>query len=193
MEKSIFKYILRYSSRQQIALTIMAALSFPFLYIFYELPKQIINGAIQGDPGNFPQSAKLFGINFGFSVEHMQWLFILCVLFLVLVVINQAFKYIINVYKGLTGERMLRRLRYDLYSRVLRFPRGTFKNMSQGEIIPMVTAEVEPLGGFIGDAFAQPLFQGGATFSYTWFLICAKPFHGRRRCSALSNPIVSYT
>ena len=84
MEKSIFKYILRFSSRQQIMLTLMAVLSFPVLYIFYELPKQIINGAIQGDPGTFPQKAELFGINFGFSVGHIQWLIILCVLFLVL-------------------------------------------------------------------------------------------------------------
>ncbi|MBL41698.1 MAG: multidrug transporter [Rhodospirillaceae bacterium] len=176
MEKSIFKYILRFSSRQQIMLTLMAVLSFPVLYIFYELPKQIINGAIQGDPGTFPQKAELFGINFGFSVGHIQWLIILCVLFLVLVIINQAFKYVINVYKGLTGERMLRRLRYDLYSRVLRFPKGTFKNMSQGEIIPMITAEVEPLGGFIGDAFAQPIFQGGQLLVILGFLFAQNPF-----------------
>ena len=176
MEKSIFKYILRFSSRQQIMLTLMAVLSFPVLYIFYELPKQIINGAIQGDPESFPQKAELFGLNLGFSVDHIQWLIILCLLFLVLVVINQAFKYIINVYKGLTGERMLRRLRYDLYSRVLRFPKGTFKNMSQGEIIPMITAEVEPLGGFIGDAFAQPIFQGGQLLVILGFLFAQNPF-----------------
>ena len=95
MDKSIFKYILRYSGRQQVMLLLMAALSFPFLYIFYELPKQIINGAIQGNPENFPKSAQLFGINFGFEVEHLSWLFILCVIFLALVVINQIFKYII--------------------------------------------------------------------------------------------------
>ena len=176
MEKSIFKYILRYSGRQQVMLLLMAALSFPFLYIFYELPKQIINGAIQGNPENFPQTAQLFGINFGFEVGHLSWLFTLCLIFLALVVINQIFKYIINVYKGLTGERMLRRLRYDLYSRVLRFPKSTFKNMSQGEIIPMITAEVEPLGGFIGDAFAQPLFQGGQLLVILGFLFAQNPF-----------------
>ena len=98
MEKSIFKYILKYSSRQQIMLTIMAALSFPVLYIFYELPKQIINGAIQGNPEEFPQRAELFGINLGFEVGHVNWLIILCLIFLGLVIINQAFKYVINVF-----------------------------------------------------------------------------------------------
>ena len=48
MEKSIFKYILKYSSRQQIMLTIMAALSFPVLYIFYEMPKQLPLALLEG-------------------------------------------------------------------------------------------------------------------------------------------------
>ena len=47
MESSIYKYILRYSKRQQIILTLMAFGSFPFLYGFFELPKMIINDAIQ--------------------------------------------------------------------------------------------------------------------------------------------------
>jgi ABC-type multidrug transport system fused ATPase/permease subunit len=174
MEHSIFKYILRYSRRQQINLTILAAVSFPFVYAFYELPKQIINKAIQANPEDFPRPFELFGIDFSAigipEVGQLPWLFSLCALFLVLVVINQGFKYVINVYKGLTGERMLRRLRFDLYSRVLRFPKSTFRNMSQGEIIPMITAEVEPLGGFIGDAYSQPAFQGGQLLVILGFL-----------------------
>ena len=153
MDKTVYKYLIRYSLPQQIWLTALAASSFPFLYAFYELPKRIINGAIQGDPEGFP--VDLFGARF----DQTGYLFLLCTAFLILVLINQAFKYYINVYQGLTGERMLRRLRYQLFSRVLRFPQPTFKNMSQGEIIPMVTAEVEPLGGFIGEAFALPAFQ----------------------------------
>jgi len=167
MEPTIYKYILRHSKNQQIWLTILAALSFPFLYFFYELPKMIINDAIQGDPGDFPND--VFGLGI-IEVEHVPYLLVLCCAFLVLVVVNQGFKYYINVYRGLTGERMLRRLRYDLFGRVLRFPQPTFKNMSQGEIIPMVTAEVEPLGGFVGEAFSLPAFQGGTLLVILAFL-----------------------
>jgi len=167
MEPTVYKYILRYSRKQQIWLSVLAALSFPFLYFFYELPKMIINKAIQGDPGDFPRDLGDFGL---FEVEHVPYLLTLCVAFLVLVVVNQGFKYYINVYRGLTGERMLRRLRFDLFSRVLRFPQPTFKNMSQGEIIPMVTAEVEPLGGFVGEAFSLPAFQGGTLLVILAFL-----------------------
>ena len=165
MEPSIYKYVVRYSLPQQIALTAMAVLSFPFLYMFYELPKMIINQAIQGQGIEYPYDVGGFA-----SVDQVTYLFLLCGAFLVLVIINQGFKYVINVYKGLTGERMLRRLRYELYARVLRFPLPTFRKMSQGEIIPMITAEVEPLGGFIGNAFSLPAFQGGYLLTILSFL-----------------------
>ncbi len=165
MDRSIFRYILRYSARQQVVLTLMAAFSFPFLYAFYELPKLIINEAIQGDPADFP--VEFFGLEF----DQIETTMILSGGFLALVVVNQSFKYVINVYKGITGERMLRRLRFELYGRVLRFPLPTFKKVSQGEIIPMVTAEVEPLGGFIGDAFSLPAFQGGTMIVIISFLM----------------------
>ena len=51
------------------------------------------------------------------------------------------------------GERMLRRLRYELYDRILRFPPAHFRKVKQAELATMIKDEVEPLGGFIGDAF----------------------------------------
>ncbi len=121
MEKSIYRYILRYSKPQQIVLTLMAAASFPFLFYFYELPKEIINGAIQAENTDFP--IEFLWLEFG----QTEYLFVLCGLFLLFVGINQSFKYAINVYRGKSGERMLRRLRFDLYSRVLRFPPPVFR------------------------------------------------------------------
>ena len=53
MEPSIFKFVLRYSRKEQIALLLMTAAAFPFLYISLDLPKTIINEAIAGDI--FPQ------------------------------------------------------------------------------------------------------------------------------------------
>src|SRR3546814_11509848 len=71
---------------------------------------------------------------------------------------------------------MLRRLRYDLYAQMLRFPLPTFRRTSQGEIIPMIIAEVEPIGGFIGASFALPIFQGGMLLVIFTFLLVQNPF-----------------
>lgn len=163
MEKSIYGYIIRYSKRQQIALTVMAIASYPFLLWFLQVPKLIvnhINAATDKKGESFDVTVDFYGL-FSLQMESIDYLLLLCGIFLFLVLANQTFKYVINVYRGLTGERMLRRLRYDLYGRVLRFPQSTFRKLSQGEIIQMINAEVEPLGGFFGEAFSLPLFQGG--------------------------------
>lgn len=162
MESSIFKFVLKYSKKQQIKLLVLTLLSFPFLYYSLDLPKTIINEAIGGS--DFPRSF------FEMELEQIPYLLVLCSIFLVLVFVNGGFKYFINVYRGVVGERMLRRLRYDLIARVLRFPLPHFRRMSQGEIVSMVTAETEPLGGFIGDSFALPAFQGGTLLTILVFM-----------------------
>ncbi|NQW12327.1 MAG: ATP-binding cassette domain-containing protein [Alphaproteobacteria bacterium] len=151
----------------------MTGLSFPFLYLSLDLPKQIINDALGAKSGKaFPTTW------LGFEFEQLEFLWTLSFLFLVLVCINGAFKYYVNVFRGQLGERMLRRLRYILFARILRFPLSHFRKVSQGEIIPMITAEVEPLGGFIGDSLALPAFQGGTLLTILTFMFVQDPILG---------------
>jgi len=162
METNLFRFIFRHSYQQQIYLLIITGISFPFLYYSYDLPKMIVNQAINGK--DFPKNF------FGLSFDQIPYLFLLCGLFLLLVCINGGFKFYINVYQGRMGERMLRRLRYELYARILRFPLPHFKKVSQGELIPMITAEVEPIGGFIGEAINGSVFQAGQLITVIIFL-----------------------
>ena len=69
------------------------------------------------------------------------------------------------------GERMLRRLRYELYDRILRFPPAHFRKVKQAELATMIKDEVEPLGGFIGDAYVQPMFLGGQAATAIIFIM----------------------
>ena len=140
----------------------MTALSFPFLYFSLDLPKIIINKAISGK--NIP--SEIFGV----PIDQIEYLLVRSLAFLLLVCINGGFKFYVNVFRGQLGERMLRRLRFDLLARVLRFPLPQFRRVSQGEVIQMVTAEVEPLGGFVGDSVALPAFQGGTLITILIFM-----------------------
>jgi ABC-type multidrug transport system fused ATPase/permease subunit len=140
----------------------MTALSFPFLYFSLDLPKIIINKAISGK--DIP--SQIFGV----PIDQIEYLLVLSLAFLMLVCINGGFKFYVNVFRGQLGERMLRRLRFDLLARVLRFPLPQFRRVSQGEVIQMVTAEVEPLGGFVGDSVALPAFQGGTLLTILIFM-----------------------
>ena len=171
LEPTIYGFILRHSLWKQVALLVFTLVSFPFLYYSLDLPKTIVNRAIGGK--KFPQD--LYGI---WELDQIPYLLTLCGIFLALVFINGGFKYYINVYKGQLGERMLRRLRYELYHRLLRFPIGHYKRVSSAELIPMITAEVEPLGGFIGDAFVLPAFQGGTLLTIIAFMFMQDPVLG---------------
>jgi ABC-type multidrug transport system fused ATPase/permease subunit len=170
LASSIYGYILDHSLREQIYLVVVTLLSFPFLYYSLDLPKIIVNRAISGK--EFPQ--KFLGMDF----DQIPYLLVLCCIFLVLVLINGWFKLHLNVKKGQVGERMLRRLRYQLYERVLRFPLHHFDRTATGQVIAMMTGELEPIGGFIGDAFALPISQGGTLLTIFVFMFVQDPMLG---------------
>jgi len=170
LEPTIYRFILRHSLPQQLLLVALTILSFPFLYYSLDLPKTIINRAIGGK--QFPQRILWFDLN------QVPFLLFLCSLFLILVFVNGGFKYYINTCKGKLGERMLRRFRYQLYHRMLRFPLSQFSKTSSAQIIPMITSECESLGGFIGDAFVTPVFQGGTLLTIIFFMFMQDPVLG---------------
>ncbi len=148
----------------------LTLLSFPFLYASLELPKRIINDAI-GAPTS---RVDLFGI----SLTQVQYLILLCLAFLAMVLIGGLMKMHINTRKGVLSERMLRRLRYQLIARMMRFPRSYFRTTSQGEIVSMISSEAEPMGGLMGDAIAQPVFQFGQMMTIIAFLFMQSVWFG---------------
>ena len=170
LASSIYGYILHHSLREQIYLVVVTLVSFPFLYYSLDLPKLIVNRAISGK--DFPQ--KFMGWDF----DQIPYLLVLCCIFFALVLINGWFKLHLNVRKGQVGERMLRRLRYQLYERVLRFPLHHFDRTATGQVIAMMTGELEPVGGFIGDAFALPISQGGTLLTIFVFMFVQDPILG---------------
>lgn len=179
MESTIFKFILRYSKAQQLWLLGVIVVSYPFLYLSLELPKWILDRAIGNEPPGPPYDLLVFGVfDLRMELEQIEFLLALSFAYLLMVLISGGLKYYINVYKGRMGERLLRRLRYMLYERILRFPLPHFRKVSQGELIPMITAEVEPLGGFIGTAFADPMYQGGQLLVILSFIMIQNPLLG---------------
>jgi len=80
MEKSLFKFIWKYSKRDQIVLLLLTLVTFPVLYASLELPKRIINDAI----GSKTENVDLFGV----TLSQVQFLLLLCVAFFFIVVLT---------------------------------------------------------------------------------------------------------
>ncbi len=104
------------------------------------------------------------------ELGRLQTLVGLSAVFLLLVIVNGLFKYYINTYKGRLGERLLRRIRFELVDRILRFRPAYFRHVKGAEMASMVKDEVEPLGGFTGDAFVQPALLGGQALTALAFI-----------------------
>ena len=184
MDKSVFRFIWRYSKWDQLRIVAIVLLSLPFYFLSLDLPKTIVNEAIQGEgfadgatrtsfsfvtpSGWWGESVTLFG---GIELDRVSFLIWMSFAFLALVIVNGLFKLVINTTKGRMGERMLRRLRFMLFDRILRFPFAHFRKVKAPELATMIKDEIEPLGGFIGDAYVQPVFLGGQTLTAMAFII----------------------
>src|SRR5919109_35327 len=133
VERSLFGFIIKYSKRDQLLIVPLVVASMVVYYLSLDLPKTIINQAIQGV--SFPSAD---------SVKHVL---------------------------GFDFERMLRRLRYALFDYILRFPLARFRRVKAAEMATMIKDEVEPLGGFIGEALITPLFLGGQALTAMFFIL----------------------
>ncbi|MHA1565575.1 MAG: ABC transporter transmembrane domain-containing protein, partial [Alphaproteobacteria bacterium] len=176
MERSLFRFIWRHSRKQQVMLLALTVVSFPLGFLLYDIPKSIINRAIGGDGPPF--SVTFFGVDIVFNMAQIPFLLTLCGMFLATVLLNNVLKYVLNVFKGTLAEKLLRRLRYQLFARVLRFPVPHFKRVSQGELISMITGEAEQVGNFMAGAFADPVFLGGQWLVALGFILLQNPLLG---------------
>jgi len=194
IDKSFFRYVWRNSRREQIAILLIVLASLPLYFWSLDLPKSIVNDAIQGKAFVTEVNGKkkvletvtafrlhvtlpdflgghtyqLFG---GFDLDRASYLFALSMLFLVLVLINGGFKWFINLQKGVMGERMLRRLRFDLVRQLTWFQPEEIRGIKPAEAASMINNEVEPIGVFIGDAFVQPSFLGTQALTALFYIL----------------------
>lgn len=191
---NFFQYVWRYSRREQLIVLGYVLASLPFYWWSLDVPKRIVNEAIQG--GAFTEGhsqARFFEMTLtlpsflgggsyhlsdGYMLEQLPYLYALSMLFLALTLINGWFKYVINIRKGILGERMLRRLRYDLFALVLRFRPEDVRTTKSAEVASMIKDEVEPIGGFFGEAFITPAFLGTQAITAMAFILAQNMWLG---------------
>jgi len=187
LDSNLFRFIWRHSRRDQLLILSIILVSLPFYWMALDIPKAIVNDALQGRAFKGGQTtAKLFNwsiplpdflgggrlpISSGYDLDQVSYLLALSFLFLTLVVINGAFKYVINIAKGVLGERMLRRMRFELFSTLLKFRPEDIRAVKPAEAASIIKDEIEPIGGFVGDAFIQPAFLGTQALTALAFIL----------------------
>jgi putative ABC transport system ATP-binding protein len=203
VESNLFRYAWRHSRRDQIIILASVLASLPFYWMSLELPKRIVNDAIQGRafgpdkplarlfeivitlPGFL--GGKVFTISDGVMLAQLPFLLALSGVYLALVLVNGGFKYWINIAKGLLGERLLRRMRYELFDRLMRLPPDDVRAVKPAEAATIIKDEVEPIGGFFGDAFVTPAFLGTQALTALLFIVAQNAWLGVIALAVISS------
>jgi len=158
--RRLISFIKRYTFKSQIFLSFGALTTLPITYASLELPKQIINSAINST--NFANSDIAVSIN---QVDYL--LILLCGLFLIVLILNGVLKFYLNYYKGSVAELLIKRLRLYIFKK----QRQSSKENSKENLMPVIIQEVEPVCGFSGDSFAVPLLHGGTALAILTFML----------------------
>lgn len=187
MDHSLFRYIWRNTRREQLFILGLILVSLPFYFASLDVPKRIVNDALQGRAFTGGKTlAPILHLEVGlpswlggsklvlfpgFELEQMSYLLAMSFVFLALVLINGAFKLVINIRRGILGERMLVRVREDLFALLLRFRPEDIRQLKPAEAASMIKDEVEPIGDFAGDAFVTPAFLGTQALTALTFIL----------------------
>ena len=178
LDKNLFRFVFNTSKKQQIILFIASLLAMPILYGTLELPKQIINNAL--DSNHFPFTYREY------EFSQVNSLLVLCGLYLLAIIVNGLHKYWLNICKGRVAERFLRRLRLLIY----RQWRDDKSANRKTDIIPILSQEVEPIGGFAADILTLPVFQIGTFMTIMTFMIVQDPILGAAALAVLPIQLV---
>jgi ABC-type multidrug transport system fused ATPase/permease subunit len=159
MPKSVYRYIWRVSGHRQITLCLLTGVVVALTAAPLELQRRIIDDA--------------------FGQKDVRLLGLYCALYLALLLVQGALKYVLNVTRGRTVETVSRILRLQIFDHLSSLAaKGQARataSVTRGATVSMISAEAEDLAGFVGDSFSMPLLQGGTAVVVFGYLVWVNP------------------
>ena len=156
LPRNVFRYVLSTSALHQLALLALTAGVALLEIAPLELQRRIVNDLVKHRP--------------------YSWVIGLCAVYAGVVIVQGSAKLGLNIYRGWVGEQAKRDLRHRVHT-VVETPSGASPAAeAQGIVISMIVAEVEPIGGFVGESVSEPALQGGIMASVLAYLIHIDPW-----------------
>lgn len=157
MAETIFGYVWRVSARPQVLLCLLAAIIAPLSMVPLELQRRIINDAIGG-----------------FDLTLLYWL---GGAYAATALLQGLLKFTLRLYRGMVSERVIRRLRRQLFQTNAANNQGHEATDAEGDgsVVSMVSSEVEQVGGFVGESFSEPFIQAGTVIAVLGYMMVVEP------------------
>ena len=156
LPSNVFRYVLSTSGVHQLLLLAMTVSVFLLEVVPLELQRRIVNDLVKDRP--------------------YRWVITLCAVYAGVVLVQGGTKLILNVYRAWVGERAIRGLRQRIHNVIEAPTTSSPAAEAQGIAVSMIVAEVEPIGGFIGESVSEPLLQGGILASVLAYLFHLDPW-----------------
>lgn len=141
----LYRFIWGNSSRQQLVACAVALLTLPLTLGPIELQRRMIDGAVAGN--------------------NLDKLIQLVIVYAVVIVLQQIVKFTYNILRGRISEHLNSVMR----SRIV--AHSGDEGIDDGATVSMLTNEVEPVGGFGGDAYAQVVTEGGVLITIFAYML----------------------
>jgi ABC-type multidrug transport system fused ATPase/permease subunit len=156
LPRNVFRYVLRTSGWHQLFLLALTAAAALIEVVPLELQRRIVDDLVKHRP---------YSLVVG-----------LCAVYAGTVLVQGGTKLALNIYRGWVGERAKRDLRQRVHAFIETPADNPAAVEEQGTAVSMIVAEVEPIGGFVGESVSEPLLQAGIMLSVFAYLIHIDPW-----------------
>ncbi|MEQ9491483.1 MAG: ABC transporter ATP-binding protein [Alphaproteobacteria bacterium] len=149
---TLLEYVWRMSGKHQIFICLIAAIVGALSMAPLELQRRIVNTAVE-------QGDLVLLLNLG-------------AVFAGVLVLQGGLKFFLRMYQGWLSESAIRYCRGHLAS--LR-NESQSNNGENGSRIAVITAEVDKLGGFVGEGLSQPIVNSGMLIAIAIYMLIVDP------------------
>jgi len=144
MPRNIFRYVLETSGLHQLLLSLLTVSVFLLEVVPLELQRRIVDDLVKH--------------------RDFRLVIVLCAIYAAAVLVQGGTKLVLNVYRSWVGERATRDLRRRIHVLISSPSAASSGTEAEGVQASMIVAEVEPIGGFVGESVSEPLLQGAFWF-----------------------------
>ncbi len=114
-------------------------------------------------------------INDAIGAADLRLLVILATIYLAVLLLQGGLKYALRLYQGWIGESTIRHCRRHLFGVHLDRRCTDSDGENSGRAVSIIGAEIDQLGGFVGEALSSPLVNGGMLIALFGYMLVVEP------------------
>jgi ABC-type multidrug transport system fused ATPase/permease subunit len=150
-KRPLWYWVFRGGIRLQALLLVIIVLTVGARLVPLEMQKRVVNEAI--------------------SLRRPDLLVLYCGIYLAAVLASSGLKYAISVLQTLIGQRVLARMRKELFAHIITLPLSFFRRTQPGMVVSSLITEAASAGDFVGMAVSIPVTNVLTLLAFAAYLI----------------------